>query len=123
MGHPTETAILQQALLAAIQTLQAVVGADEFSLRFLVNNTFVMVAYAAAFALRLLARWTEVWLLDLMYDSVAQGLPADYCTSGELHIFAHISGGGPLTDRWENTASSVRAFVALRSEATRDAAR
>jgi hypothetical protein len=60
VGHPTETAILQQALLAAIQTLQAVVGADAESLRFMVNNTFVMVAYAAAFTLRLLARWAEV---------------------------------------------------------------
>lgn len=61
--------MLQQALLAAIQTLQAVVGADEFSLRFLVNNTFVMVAYAAAFTLRLLARWTEVRFHDLVQVS------------------------------------------------------
>jgi hypothetical protein len=60
VGQASETAVLQQALLAALQTLQAFVAPDQDVLTYLVNNTFVMVAYAAAFVLKLLVQWSDV---------------------------------------------------------------
>lgn len=65
VGKPTETAVLQQALLAALQTLQAFVAPDQNVLTYLVNNTFVMVAYAAAFVLKVLVQWSDVSTVTL----------------------------------------------------------
>ncbi|KAH8924305.1 hypothetical protein BT69DRAFT_90951 [Atractiella rhizophila] len=57
LGHPSESTMLHECLIAALQTCQAFVEAGE-ELRYLVNNTCMMIGYAATFALKLLL-WKE----------------------------------------------------------------
>ena len=46
MGRETEAAMLVQAFMASMQTLQVFISASLDGLRYLVNNTFVMVSNA-----------------------------------------------------------------------------
>ena len=46
MGRETEAAMLVQAFMASMQTLQVFISASLDGLRYLVNNTFVMVGEA-----------------------------------------------------------------------------
>ncbi|KAI5479967.1 hypothetical protein MNV49_002257 [Pseudohyphozyma bogoriensis] len=58
VGRPTEAAVLQACLFAGLQTCRvAIAGRDEF--KYLVNNAALMVAYAAAFSLKLVVHWKE----------------------------------------------------------------
>ncbi|KAM0748430.1 hypothetical protein T439DRAFT_358325 [Meredithblackwellia eburnea MCA 4105] len=91
MGESTEDEMVEITYSAALQTLEAFVNSSiDTTLRFLVNNTFSMVAYAAMFALRLLPQHQ---LRGLPYDSNLLSLVArttclmEECGSNPPHRF------------------------------------
>jgi len=50
LGYSTDAAILQQAFLATIRTIQTFCTADSEKKRYYSNNTYIIVASAAAFS-------------------------------------------------------------------------
>jgi hypothetical protein len=59
-GHESESLVLQQAVSAALQALQTYISAGQEALKYLVNHTCVMVAYAAGLLLKTIQQGKQV---------------------------------------------------------------
>lgn len=64
-SQDTEAAILQQAVSAALQALQTYVSAGQEAVKYLVNHTCVMVAYAAGLLLKTIHQGKQVGCSDV----------------------------------------------------------
>lgn len=85
IGHPSEGDILQQALVAAIQTCQAYVAAPTNIRVYLGNNTCAMVCYAGIFILKVRTRMdTAIDYILMLGLTAARAMARARYTSGKF---------------------------------------
>lgn len=85
-GHASEGDILQQALVAAIQTCQAYVATPLIVRTYFGNNTNAMVCYAGIFILKVGPQKPAVAVAQLTLDAATGTLERTRDSAGELHL-------------------------------------